>query len=156
MEEKVDVMQEMKGSCKVDFVSSGRKGADSAADIGINLTKWCMLPINDLNCFRVLGFSNWIIASVFRLVGVMPSELILYPKHVISVRPNSHLCKLMARFLLSNLSRVLSISFSCFSSVPFEMIIMSSRNALVAFILSSDVSIISGMLLGGRLERRNR
>ena len=82
------------------------------------------------------------IASVFRFVGVTPSELILYPNHVTSVKLNSHLCKLMARLSFSNFSKVLSISFSCCSKVPFEIIIMLSRNALVEISPSSVVSII--------------
>ena len=114
-----------------------------------------MLPIKDLNCFSVLGFCHWIIASVFHFGGLMPSELILYPNQVISVRPNWHLCKLMARFSLSNLSRVSSIPFTYFSSVPFEMIIMSSGNALLEFIPSSLVSIIFWNVAGRSLDRRS-
>ena len=82
------------------------------------------------------------IASVLRLVGFIPSAFILYPSHVISLRPNSHLCRLIAKFSSFNLFSVLSISTSCFSIVPFVMIIMSSRNAFVEFNPSSFVSII--------------
>ena len=39
----------------VDFVSSGRNGAERVAKFGINLTKWCMLPINDLSFFNIWG-----------------------------------------------------------------------------------------------------
>ena len=57
----------------VGFVNSGLSGALIAARFGMNFTKCCMLPIIDLSCFNVLGFSSWMIASVFRLVGVIPS-----------------------------------------------------------------------------------
>ena len=42
------------------------------------------------------------IDSVFLVVGMIPSGFILYPNHVISVTTNSHLCRLIARFSLSN------------------------------------------------------
>ena len=44
-----------------------------------------------------LGLSNWITASVYLFVGVMFSELVLYPDQTISVRPNLHLWRLMAK-----------------------------------------------------------
>ena len=42
----------------VGFVISGLSGALNAARFGMNFTKWCMLPINDLSCFSVFGFSS--------------------------------------------------------------------------------------------------
>ena len=118
------------------------RSADSVASLGMNLIRWCILPINDLNSLNVFGCSNKIIAFVFLLVVVVPSELILYPSQVISVKPNSHLCRVLARFSSSSLCSVLSISFSCCSCVLFVFIIISSRNPFVEFNPFSDLSII--------------
>ena len=98
--------------------------------------------MNDLTFFNVSGLSSWMMASLFRFVCVMPSELILYPNHAFSVSPKSHLCRLIAKFLLSSLSNVYSISFSCCSNIPLDIIIILSRNAFVDFNPSSVVSII--------------
>ena len=111
------------GVFDVEFVRSGRSGSDKVAKLGMNLTKWCMLHMNDLSCVSVFGFSSWMMASVFSFVGVIPSELILYPNQTIYVSPISHLCRLIARFSLSSQFNVVSISFSCWSSVPFDIII---------------------------------
>ena len=78
--------------------SSGLIGADNDAWFGMSFIRWWMHPINDLSCFNVLGFSSWMIASVFPLVGLIPSEFILYPSQMISLRPNSHLCKFIRGF----------------------------------------------------------
>ena len=91
---------------------SGLSGADIFDKFGMNFCKWCMLPINDLSCFRVLGGSIFIMASVFRFVGIIPSGFILYPNNVISVTANSHFCKPIARFSLSKWVSTLSNSFS--------------------------------------------
>ena len=40
----------------------GRSGADNVARVGMNLIRWCMLPMIDPNCFSVIRISNWIIA----------------------------------------------------------------------------------------------
>ena len=61
------------------------------AKLGIIFFEWCILPMIDLSCFSALGFSSWSIASVFFFVEVIPSELVLYPNHIIFVRPHSHL-----------------------------------------------------------------
>ena len=143
-------------------IVTNRSGADSVADsvarLGINLTNWCMPPINDLNCVSVLRLSKWMMTSVFLFVGVVPSELILHPSKFILVSQNSYLWRLMAKFSLSSLSRVLSISFSCCSSVPFDIIRISSRKAFVEFRRSCVVSIFFGTsredLLGHRSHGR--
>ena len=67
---------------------------------------------------------------------------------MISFKPNSHLCKLIARFSSFSLFSVLSISFSCFSIVPFVITIMSSKNTFVESSPSSVVSIIFWKVAG--------
>ena len=96
-------------------------GADSVARFGMNFIRWWMPPINYLCCFSVLGFSSWVIASVFCLVGFIPSEFILYPNHVNSFSPNWFLCRLIPRFSSFSLCKVLSTSFSWSSRVPFGL-----------------------------------
>ena len=96
----------------------GLIGADSVAKLGINLIKLWILPKKDLNCFKVLGFSSWIIAIVFCLMGFIPSEMILYSSHMISSSPNSHLCRLIARFSSFSLCKVLSIYFHDLPGCP--------------------------------------
>ena len=86
---------------------------------------------------------------------MISSELILYPSHVISVTPNSHLSRLIARFSLSNLFSTLFISVSCFLSDPFVMIIISSKNACAELMLVSLNSISSEMLPAYLLIHRN-
>ena len=51
----------------------------------------------------------------------------------------------MANFPSSNLSRVLSVSFSFSSGLLFDINMISSRNAFLEFRPSSVVSIIFGM-----------
>ena len=82
--------------------SNGRSGADICDRLGMNFCKWCTLPISDLSCFRVFGGSIFMMASVFRFVGFIPSAFILYPNYYISVTANSHLCWFIAKFSLSN------------------------------------------------------
>ena len=91
--------------------SNGRSGSDICDRLGINFCKRCMRPISDLSCFRVFGGSIFMLASVFRSVGIIPSGFVLYPNHVISLTANSHLCRLIAKFSLSNRANTLSSSF---------------------------------------------
>ena len=134
---------------------SGLGGADIFDKFGMKFRKWCMLPINDLSCFRVLGGSIFIMASVFRFVGFIPSGFILYPSHVISVTANSNVCKLIARFSLSKRVSTLSDSFSWSESDPLVMIIMSSRKAC-AELMFTNVQLLFWMLPAYQLVHRNR
>ena len=38
--------------------NTGRSGAESVAKFHINIIKLCMLPMIDLSCFNVSGFSD--------------------------------------------------------------------------------------------------
>ena len=60
------------------------QGADSCNRLWMNFFRWCMAPVKDLSGFSVFGGSIFLIASVLRLVGMVPLGLILYPSHVIS------------------------------------------------------------------------
>ena len=95
-------------------------------------------------------------ASVFRFVGIIPSGFILYPNHVISVTANSHLCRLIAKFYLSNRASTLSISFSWFVSDPLVIIIISSKKACAELMFASVKSIFFGLLLAYLLVHRSR
>ena len=121
---------------------NGLSDADIFDKFGMNFCKWCMLPINDLSCFRVFEGSIFIMASVFRFFGIIPSGFILYPNHVISVTANSHFCKLIAKFSLSKRVSTLSSSFSWSESDPLVIIIMSSKKACAELMFTSVKSII--------------
>ena len=101
-----------------------------------------MLPISDLICISVFGGSIFKMTSVFRLVGIIPSGFILYPNQVIYVTANSHLCKLIAKFSLSNRVNTLSSSFSWPVSDTLVIIIMSSRKAFAELMFARVKSII--------------
>ena len=66
----------------------------------------------------------------------------MYPNQTISMSPNSHLCRLFARISSYSLFCVLMVSFSCCSSVPFVIIMISSKNAFVEFSLFNVVFTI--------------
>ena len=117
--------------------SKGCSGFDFSDRLGINFYGKCILPINDLSCFSVFGGSNFIIDSVFLVVGMTPFGFFLYPNHVISVAGNSHLCRLIAKFSLSSRTSTLFSSVSWLVSFPFVMIIMSFKNACAELIFTS-------------------
>ena len=122
--------------------SNGRSGADICDRLGMNFFRWCILPISYLRCFSVFGGSNFMIDSVFRVFDTISSGFILYPNHVISLTANSHLCRFIARFSLSNRASTLFSSVSWFVSDPFVIIIISSRNACAQFMFASLKSMI--------------
>ena len=115
----------------------GVRGLSVVTGLGLIFVICLFYLITDLSCFCF-----FMIASVLRVVGMIPSGLILYPSHVISVTANSHLWKLTARFSLSNLFNTLSNSHSWILSDHFVMIIISSRNACAQWIFASVKSII--------------
>ena len=104
---------------------SGRRGM-SYDKFGMNFCEGFTLPIIYLSCFKVFVGSIFIITSVLRVVVMIPSGLILYTNHVISVAAISHLFKLIARFSLSSLFSTLLNSVSWLVSDPSVLIFISS------------------------------
>ena len=88
-----------------------------------------MLPINDRSCFNFLGCSSFIMASVFVINGFVHWGVILKPSHLIMYLANLYFCRFIARFYLSNLSSILSNSFSCSLKDPLVITRISCKHA---------------------------
>ena len=104
--------------------------------------RWCTPTRNERRCLSVFGLSNFIIASVFVISGVIPVGIILNPNYSILVLANSHFWKLIARRSASSFCKTLSNSFSCFLSVLSVIISISSRNADLDNMTSKVLSIV--------------
>ena len=130
------------------FFSNGRNGSESSASFGINFVRWWTLPRNDLSCFSVLGFSSFMIVSVFVIRGVIPFGVIVNPSHSIVFFANTHSYRLIARPSLSSVSSILSNSCSCTDMVTLVMTRISSRNANFENMPSKVLSIVFWKVAG--------
>ena len=63
--------------CYVFFFSRGLIGLSRLARLGMNFMSWCIEPIGERSCFRVLGGFRFIMESVFFTVGEIPDWVIL-------------------------------------------------------------------------------
>ena len=97
----------------------GRRGDENCVKLRMKFCRWCILPISDLSCFNVFCGSIFVIVFVLRVVGIIPSGLILCPNHVICLTANLALCRIFAKFSWSSLFSTLFSSASRFESEPY-------------------------------------
>ena len=90
---------------------------------------------------KIFGGDNFSIASVFFMIGLISSLLIMYLNYSTCLHANLHLSRDIARFSTSSFVRTVCNFCLCNSSGPFVIINMSSRYAFVFLQLVSDRSI---------------